>query len=143
MNGIPGLHKRAMPLLKLLSQSSSALCVPFLPFPFPLAQTPWRTCRQATQPAVCSRLHTFHATCVACLKDFHTIPRAQRHNKGSRDCLLLRACRLLQPLSLMELRDVELQDKQKAKRIKAGRWDLCNGPPPPVQTPSALQIRAA
>ena len=79
-----------------------------------------------------ARLFAHHPTCVACLRYFHTMPRAQRHLKGSRKCLL-RASRLLSPLSLQEIKEVEATDAKRRSKLQAGQWELYTAAPPPLQ----------
>ena len=93
-----------------------------------------------------ARLYAHHRTCVACLRYFHTIPRVQRHLKGSRKCLL-RASRLLAPLCLQEVREVEQADAERQRKVKAGQWELYSAAPPPIQAlgpaqPSREELRA-
>ena len=93
-----------------------------------------------------ARLYAHHRTCVACLRYFHTIPRVQRHLKGSRKCLL-RASRLLAPLCLQEVREVEQADAERQRKVKAGKWELYSAAPPPIQAlgpaqPSREELRA-
>ncbi|CAE7029541.1 unnamed protein product, partial [Symbiodinium sp. CCMP2456] len=76
-----------------------------------------------------ARLYAPHPTCVTCLRYFHTVPRLQGHLKASKACLA-RACELLDPMSLVEVREAELEDKSRLKRMRHGEWQKYQTAPP-------------
>ena len=78
-----------------------------------------------------ARLYAHHCTCVSCLRFFHTVPRLQRHLKGSRACME-RTCRLLPPLGITEVRSVEMDDIRRVRKLKAGQWEQYIAAPPPL-----------
>ena len=84
--------------------------------------------------------HLAHSdTCPSCLMCYRSVPRVQQHLKRS-DCCLRRVCRLVPWLSLSEIREVEGQTVQGAKRIRQGSWQHFSSTLPAVQAagPPAL-----
>ena len=74
------------------------------------------------------------STCLACMKHFDSPVRVQYHLKSSATCLS-RVARILRPLSLEEVREVELQAKSLKRRVDHGCWEL-------FRTPQAVAVAA-
>ncbi|CAE7337947.1 CFDP2 [Symbiodinium sp. CCMP2592] len=78
------------------------------------------------------RLFAPHATCLACLKHFHTIPRAQNHLKSVPRCLA-RVHLLMPPLDLPAVRAIEQADRAHQKRLRTGCWQAFDANQPVLQ----------
>ena len=74
------------------------------------------------------------STCLACMKHFDSPVRVQYHLKSSATCLS-RVARILRPLSLEEVREVELQARSLKRRVDHGCWEL-------FRTPQAVAVAA-
>ena len=83
-----------------------------------------------------ARLYAPQPFCIACLRHFHTLPRAQAHLKSSKKCLL-RASHLMPPLTITQVKEAEAEDKLLTRKLKHGNWQLFSAAPPilPVYGP--------
>ncbi|CAE7638887.1 CFDP2 [Symbiodinium sp. CCMP2592] len=84
------------------------------------------------------RLFAPHATCLACLKHFHSIPRLQNHLKSVPRCLE-RVHLLMPPLELSAVRAIEQADRAHQKRLKTGCWQAFDANKPVLQALGPLQ----
>ncbi|CAE7798987.1 unnamed protein product [Symbiodinium sp. CCMP2456] len=127
----------AQPAVSSLEQAHEFAC-PFCSASFPLRKhLGVHVARRHGMPAP-ARLYTHHPTCVACLRHYHTVPRAQYHLKASRACME-RACELLVPMSLADIKDVEAADKARVKKLRQGEWHTFQAAPPALQAFGPLQ----
>ena len=85
-----------------------------------------------------ARLFMPTPTCTVCLRYFHTLPRVQRHLRGSRACLL-RASELMSPMSLVDVKTAEAEDTSRAKKLRKGSWQLFSAAPPALAVFGPLQ----
>ena len=85
-----------------------------------------------------ARLFMPQPVCTVCLRFFHTLPRVQRHLRGSKSCLF-RATELLPPMTQAEVKEVEAQDALHVKKLRKGSWQVYSAAPPPLPVYGPLQ----
>ena len=78
-----------------------------------------------------ARMYAPGPVCITCLRFCHTLPRAQQHLRTSKACLL-RACDLMPPMSLSDIREAEAADKARARMLRKGDWQLYAAAPPAI-----------
>ncbi|CAE7236988.1 CFDP2 [Symbiodinium sp. KB8] len=76
-----------------------------------------------------ARLFMPTPVCTVCLRYFHTLPRVQRHLRGSKTCLL-RASHLLSPMSLVDIKTAEAEDGGRLRKLRHGNWQVYSAAPP-------------
>ncbi|CAE7293014.1 CFDP2 [Symbiodinium sp. CCMP2592] len=114
------------------SQAAQAYSCPFCTASFPLKKhLSVHIARRHGLPAP-KRLFAPHATCLACLKHFHSIPRAQNHLKSVPRCLE-RVHLLMPPMELSEVKAIEQADRAYQKRIRSGCWQAFDANRPVLQ----------
>ena len=85
-----------------------------------------------------ARLYMPQPFCTVRLRFFHTLPRVQRHLRGSKACLF-RATELLPPMTQAEVKEVEAQDALNARKLRKASWQLYSAAPPPLPVYGPLQ----
>ena len=68
-----------------------------------------------------ARHYAWTPWCLSCMTYYHTMERVQNHLRGTHACLQ-RCALVIPPMSLLEVREAELEGKARNKRIRNGSW---------------------
>ena len=136
----------ADPIAPSVPPAQDLFVCPLCPAAFPLRKHLGVHMARSHALVAPARLYAVTPTCVACLRYCHTLPRLQQHLKVAKPCLL-RACDLMAPMTLAEVKEVEAADKAKVKALKKGDWQQYTAAPPALQAlgpaqPSRAELRA-
>ena len=136
VQGVPPAGASAAPTASAPTELMDFPC-PFCSAQFPLRKHLGAHMARRHGMVAPARLYMPQPTCVVCLRHYHTLPRVQRHLRGSKACLL-RASLLMPPMSIAEVKEVEAADVTRAKKLRRGSWQLYTAALPvlPVYGPS-------